>query len=344
MKEKFGVEKITISLGENAPLKRAGFYRSSDGRVEIGYQEIINLIEGKVGVTPKHEIRHAIFENKKISNAPSVYQIRFKASQDGKLLNEKMSYDQYMSSEEIYNWSTDLQTYAQQMKGTNAEDLIKHKLLLKPISHKNNGLITLTETGSSLPDGMINNLQKMIQEKNYTTLKLYKYNEFSFLDDQERMTIMSLVGDERIKLYSSITTARLNLENGVLDFSIPKLTKRGLSDPHSDEYLAAMKQLKQYFSKTPKGLELQSRFNDANLELAKYAINRLNDLKKISQAQRTDALLLKGLISKFEDPITGGTPEQLIAIKKQMFTIGRNVKEEYKDSILKATVRNGSSN
>jgi hypothetical protein len=286
IKDRYGVDKITVNLSDNILKKRVGVYSGSQDRVEIGYQEIFNILEGKAGITAKHELRHGIFNHKKEQNIPSTYQVRFYASLDERyLLNQKNKYETYMSSEELYNWSTDLQTLAQQMKSVSGDDTIN---LLEKITSKNNGLMTIAETSSDVSEVMIKKLKSMMSEKDFSRISLGENRTVIVTDDLGRRTELSLIGTEREKLISNLQRAQNS----------------------------------------------QSKLVSAQMDIANYAVERLEELKLVGEAQKMEGKRLVELIQKYTDPTNGGKVEQLNAVKEQMFKMAKNVKEHYKGSVL----------
>jgi hypothetical protein len=324
-----GVEKVTISLADNAPKGRAGFFRRKDGRVEIGYKEALNLIEGEMGVTPRHEFRHALFASKEAQDIPSAFQMRFKTVKDGKLLNNKKIYDTYMSAEEIYNWSTDFQTLSKKLR--DAKGAIERATIIGDIQNKANKYVHLADTAANVSDDMIRELEKAIKKK--------KFSIINFVDDQplvqiqdadKRILELGFFGDERSAIFKEAQAARLKVRNAAVKVIKPELKKLGLTDITSKEYIKKMRELETAYLKSPEARKVLSAYGPLAEKVALDALERLKTLKRIAEVQNKEVKGLKTLLKTYEE---SKSLDLIESIRAQCKKIGDNVKERYKNSL-----------
>lgn len=116
MIEKYQGKDITISLADNfhissvdnTAIVSGGFHY--EGRVDLGFTQLLPMLNQSLSKTAKHELRHLIFRSKKLRNEPSLYHQDFQALGTKGLLDDG-TYNSYLSAEEIYNWSTDIGEY-----------------------------------------------------------------------------------------------------------------------------------------------------------------------------------------------------------------------------------------
>jgi hypothetical protein len=121
VKSKFKVQKVTVSLDDHVKWKSEAFFNSIDGRIEIGPRQAISLLEDYLSSATKHESRHAMFAGKVLREEDSIYHMQFWAAGEKKL-NDFRSYERFMSAEELYNYTTDMQTLAQSFKAADLAD------------------------------------------------------------------------------------------------------------------------------------------------------------------------------------------------------------------------------
>lgn len=329
IKEKYGIENITISLKENVELGSRGFYTGD--RVDIGMYGVEDLIDGKIGQTAKHEIRHAIFNKKRKNSTPSSYYISFRKSTDGQLLNDVDIYDEYMSAEEIYNWSTDLHHYANKLDKLSPKDLLSQPVLLERMIRKNLNLSVISNTSKNVTNGVLENVNKMLSNDSFEDMKVFQ-ECLTVTDDIGRQVDVEFLLKDRKKILVDIGLVELKIK---LEF----LKKR--FSPFN--FRKSSELLREEIQKSARGLQLQNELNTLKRTVLLEAKGKIEDLNMISSAQHLETKALDELLLKFKDPIEGGRPEQLDEIRQKLIKISKNVKEGYKNSILN-TLKNNKKN
>src|SRR5690606_12170962 len=122
-------------------------------RMEIGPHQGLQLLEEFVNTTGRHELRHSMFLAKRNRGEDSIFHLQFHASPGGRnLLNKDRMYDAYMSAEELYTFSTDLETYAKIFKGDLITNLENRKNTLNKIYGHNKSLQVVSNASRELAE------------------------------------------------------------------------------------------------------------------------------------------------------------------------------------------------
>ncbi|HXH74697.1 MAG TPA: hypothetical protein VNJ08_07010 [Bacteriovoracaceae bacterium] len=309
----FGVDKVTISFGENAANKRSGFFRRSDGRVEIGYNEVLNLLDGQIGVTPRHEFRHAAFAHKEKSGVSSAFQMKFRSSKSGNLLNEHLRYDTYMSAEEIYNWSTDFQTLSKKLRDATPD--------------------IEAQTATEVPEKMIARLEETIKLKKYSRIEFLEGQFIGFEDELGRRLDLGYFGTEQKKMFEEAQSLNKRLGSEAKEFTDLHMKDRGLKYPESVENKLARKEFNMKYLNTPEGKKLSSKLYAAKEKIAIDAIERLITMKRIAEAQHKAVKVLRVALNNLENAPEANRKAHISVLRAQINKIGNNVKEGFKDSL-----------
>lgn len=352
VKQRFGVDKITVSLKENVQEGTAAFFMPSDKRLELGPIQGHRLLDDYVSTTGKHESHHAMFFAKRNKGEESIFHIKFYASKDGKqLLNPYDMYPNYMSAEELYTTSSEMQSFAKILDSRMSDHL------LNQINVRANDLSKIAKASEDLSDAMINSLEKMISGEKQMLANLEKVKkinppsstdkfnaELMFFDEYGRGSQVTFVSQreleilEKTKLHDSKISAafedyvRSSLKKNGADPS--KLLKETGAQGLSDDEKKQLKALYlDFINKDPVGMKLVDEANDLSLNILRDAKQKLEKLKVVSEHQRKEAIKLQSLIEivRHKNP---PDPKQLEILKEQLWSISKNVREDYKGSVL----------
>lgn len=334
----FGVESVTLSLSEPAKYGFGGFF-SQSGRLEVGPMGAMNLLSEYVNVIGKHESRHAMFFGKRKRGEASIFHTQFQSSPSGNLLNDKNFYEQYMSAEELYTFSTDLQSLAQVFKGDYISDPVKRLSLLSQIDEGTRGLQQVARTASEVTKKMIESLDVKLAKTNPSndislTPKPGGAFDISFTDDLGRSTQISFVSEKEKKLLGSYQAASQKMSDGADEYITKKLIAEGVDLGEfqrklsegvlPQEEMQRVLKMGLEFALTPAGKKINQEQLKAYRQILIAAKTRMQSLNQIAEVQLKEAQELEGLIRM------DMTPELIEDVKKQMFLIGKNVKEDYK--------------
>ncbi|MBA2404398.1 MAG: hypothetical protein H0V66_06475 [Bdellovibrionales bacterium] len=207
VKTKFDVKKITIDLNDHVKRKSEAVYIPSQGRIELGPNQAISLLEDYLSPSTKHESRHAMFAGKIIREEDSIYHMHFWAAGDKKL-NEVGFYDKYMSAEELYNYSTDMQILAQSFKSKDLADPKVAKSFYSQAKEKHHFFTQSAKANRDVGIYMEKALDDIIKQKSLEHVILRKMPggemSLSFEDAFERQTIMIFPTPDDKKAFASV--------------------------------------------------------------------------------------------------------------------------------------------
>ena len=343
VQKRFGLQNVTLSLKENVEFGALGFFSPSKGRMEIGPNQAVSMLDNYINSTGRHESRHAMFyamrnfasENR---GKGSIFHTSFHKSQDGVFLNDFKTYDSYMSSEELYTFSTDLQTYAKIWKGERLTDANLRSSLLDQIKSKGDMLTKVAQTNKNMSEEMILSIKQLIEEKRAPQITKNSNNTYSlsFYDRSKRRCDLTLVSEEEKALLVNALKVedKINVElNAYIEkaaaakFSnFDDLIKRASSNNLTPEEKNYIYGKIQEFNQSDRMRELEIEFA-ANLQPAlEHSAERLKKLSTLADIQIAENAKLTELLSKHTD----GNMDEIQKIREQMFHMGRNVKEDYK--------------
>jgi hypothetical protein len=342
----FGFQNVTLSLSQPSAMGAGGMFFPQLGRLEVGPMGAINLLREYINVVGKHESRHAMFQGKRARGEASLFHSQFQASPNGNLLNEVNFYEHFMSAEELYTFSTDLQSLAQVFKGDFITDEAKRLSLIAQIREGNQGLTQVAITARDVTASMLQSLERKLTQQGPTAdigLQVRTGGAFdlSFNDDLGRSSKLSFVSDTEKELMTSYQLALKRLSDGSDAYITRKLTEDGvdlgeLQRKLSQGTMTAEEQqriitLNQEFMLLPEATALNQGQLAAYRRILEAAKTRMENLNLLATVQLREAAVLDRLIAGDVNPA------QVEAIKRQMFSIGKNVKEDYKGFALNST-------
>lgn len=342
---RFGLRQITLSLKENAANSSGGFFMSSAQRLEMGPYQGLALLEEYANTVGKHEARHAMFFAKRNSGDDSIFHTQFFAPGE-KILGDGTSiYQRYMSVEEIYTYSTDLQSLAQVMRGNFLTDPASTSALLEQVLGEAKMLRTLSNATSEASDSILSPMQRMLDDKAMPGIHVEKLEngnfEASFPDAHGRFTTLTFVSAEERALFTrindlnakkveavneQITNALRQRNINLEDFS--NRFKEGKGTPEEHNLISS---IVEGFDATPQGLALVAEADTALRTIVRASQTRLQNIQRVASHQVTETNKLERMIETYK---IEKKPEQLLAIRRQMFFMGKAVKEDYSGFIL----------
>ena len=332
IKERYGIKQITISLDHNANNSTYAFFSTDSQRVELGFFQATELAKGKIITVSRHETRHAIFDAFRRTGRDSLFHTLFRGSEEP--LNQHKFYSEYMSSEELYTYSTDLQSLARALKNSPAHEIPS---TLQQILSEVEGLKKIATTQVDLLKGFDKALKKTLKTdgKHFEVTDDYGPPSIYVIDDKGRSVQIRLVDPEHVKNFQHFKEQQQKLHEGAQSIMLKKLG--------GPEEFANFFEKYEKNELSPAELKL---FDDATAEFGQYekdygaALNKvlevapqkMRDLRKLSEIQLKEAEKLEALIKQYE-----ASPQEstLIEVQKQMHLIAQNVKERYKGFALK---------
>lgn len=344
----FGIKTISLSLMDNAELGAGGFFNGHTSRMEVGPQQALQVLDDYVNSISKHETRHSMFASKRRAGKPSIFHTSFGANPKSKLLNTHKVYDQYMSVEEIYTFSTDLETLGSLFTSERASDLSRRVGLMNQISNESRTLILITEAARELSGRMVSSLEKMTQGKISLPMQIKPNPNGTFKlltqDEFGRIAILEFVSPAEIKLLDRMTQANSVYGNAMNQHINRVLADSGINQAEfsarfptrltSSEKIF-MKKTIDDFNQSPEGMALNKRIQESIYPVLEAAKQRFKDIGKLARIQAEETIKMDQLLKAYANLKIGGRPEQLEALRQQMFKIGKNVKEDYKGFALK---------
>ena len=337
----FGLEEVTVSLHNTASTSFAGFFSPATARLEIGPEGAKGLLQQYINSIGKHEARHAMFNNKRATGTESIFHTQFFASQDGHLLNQVQFYERFMSAEELYTYSTDLQSLAQIFKGDFLTDQAKKAGLLAQISDKSEGLIQVSKTQVEVTQKMINGLNQTLAKADVSSgikLDIHPNGNYtmSFSDELGRSAQATFVSEAEKELLKKYQLAHQNLKdaaNAYLEkevkakgIDVADLSKRIALKQVTAEEVSSLIEIGNRFIKLPEAQTFKAPMDEALRSMVTEAKTRMEKLNKLASIQRAEAARLQITMKQAPDP----SPEKIEEFKKKMFNIAKNVKEQYK--------------
>jgi hypothetical protein len=333
---RYGLREITINLKENASRKSLGFFRPSELRIELGPQQGIRLLENYLTTTGIHEARHAMFNKYLDLGIDSLYHMSFIGSEK-KLLNGKKMYDRFMSAEELYTFSTDLQKILNSMQGGDVDKL------LPQLASKARGLKTVSATAMTVTDEMIFTLKNFMNEKSlfeniYVDDSLYGNFQLSFKDQYQRVAIIEIVSDFEKDLI------KRHLELGVeynvklqerLDEVLEKPVFKGIAERYpgqmTDNDKVIISHLKRKIRASPEMVNFAREANLTTGPMFDFIQAKFELYRGLAQKQSNDVGILLKKIDDYQSMTDQAKEEAFLEIKKLVSKIEKRVKESYKN-------------
>lgn len=341
----FGIESVTLSLSDPTGMGAGGIFFPQVGRLEIGPMGAVNLLREYINVIGKHESRHAMFQGKRLRGEGSLFHSQFQASPSGNLLNEVHFYEQYMSAEELYTFSTDLQSLAQVFKGDFLIDEAKKLSLLSQIKDGTLGLQRVATTTKEVTAKMIESLEKKLLQNKPTLdvgLRTHPNGAFdmNFTDELGRSAKLSFVSDAEKELLTSYQAAISKLSERSDEYILKRFTEEGIDVEELGQRLGRnattadeqqkIISLNQEFMQLPEAKALNQNQMSAYRNIVVAAKTRMEQLNQLATIQVREAGVLERMLNE------GTGPAQIETIRAQMFMVGKNVKEDYKGFGLKS--------
>lgn len=350
VQSRFGLNQVTLSLKENAELGFAGFFSPQAKRIEMGPQQGFSMLEDYFNTVSKHESRHSMFAHKREIGDDSIFHTQFYASSNGNLLNSDKMYDTYMSSEELYTYSTDMQSLAQAFTRDIITDIPEKRALLQQIFSQNENFKSIANSSKNITSEMIKSLDEIDKSINpYEKISIQKNNDgklnLNFKDKLNRQTTITMVSQEEKQLAQNFSQAQANLSQFLDQYVTLNFEKAGMN---LQDFLSRASQNKltaeevatiQNFAKeglaTPNGKQLIVELNQAARPMIKNARENMDALNRLAEIQLKESEKLKTMLSDLAAKKDNILDKDLELLKHQMFTTSKNVKEDYRGFALK---------
>ncbi len=344
IKNKFGLNEVTLSLKDNAENRSAGFFMPSVKRIEMGPQQGFSMLDDYFNSVSKHESRHSMFANKRITGDDSIFHVQFHASQNGNLLNSEKVYDSYMSSEELYTFSTDLQSLGQALNRNDFTNLNSTQQLLQQITESNQMFKVVSQSTKSVTQDMLVALDELKTQKSIAAkIGVIQRNDgslnLSFADKLGRQTQIVLVNAQEKADGVKFLEAQKSL-NQLLDKEVTQLFQQSGGDvsglikrlnsnqASADDVAQLQKFSQEAMAKTE--IQTQVKQMDALAQpLLKNARDNMLQLNLLAEIQLLESQkIFKHLEQLSTSPALDFQSVQ--PLKENMFKLAKNVKEDYK--------------
>jgi hypothetical protein len=345
VKNRFGANQVILSLKDNASMGFAGYFKAFSKTIDMGPRQGLSLLDDYVNTVTKHESRHLMFFSKRAHGDDSIFHVNFYASSDGNLLNAHGHYDEFMNAEEIYTYSTDLQSYAQILKADKVVNLNERNDLIYQIEGHVNDFKNISTSSREITKEMINSLDDILKNTGpieKCLLEEQPNGNFSFIfsDRLNRKTQIELVDAEEKLLAKSFLTLsdnlNLKMENAFVEkmkedkFDLNSLANRIQSNQLTQADTDLILKFQSTYMQSPDGIAGIEQLNSALAPLIKNARDNMVKLNQISSTQITETENLSRLINIYADKEKGGQDFQLKALRDSLFKMGKNVKEDFK--------------
>lgn len=329
LQKKFEFKKVQLDLKTNAETNSGAFFQSPS--IDIGSVQAIEALEDIINLNSQHELRHAMFEAMRNKGQKSIFHTSFYKGHQSTLMS-KAPYNEFLTSEEVYTFSTDLQQYAKSLddKKIMAMTDDHRAILFDDISSKSGYLESILLGTEDMTTGALQAIREIIPayKQNSTPLKVInnfgprigsydspilvkRGDEWSLAihDIKKRVTDIPLVSAEEKRMAESIQQLSEELELKSLEYieknksqAMPSgYIRREKLNALDDADRMAISKMKEDYFKTPEGSKLKKSLSDQSQEALNIAEERLKLLQKFSEAQLKEVQSLHTLLSKHQD-------------------------------------------
>lgn len=309
LKEKYRTKHVTLSLRGNIQSGTKGY--SQGHLVDIGYEQIEELLSEIPSNVAIHEMRHQYFKWLKLNQKKSAYLTTFK-SLNSHPLHSGYLYTKYMSAEELYNFSKDIGRKFINLKN---DFKINNKISQHNLMELIENLSTLIMISQAVEDLTTSNLIQLnllisnLKQTNRLSRSLMKKHKVSiFLDS------LKIIDSMRRE-----TTIHMGAEDELIKLSQTRNFLFSKKHPHF-----LLNEVASWSGLTSALLPI-NRANLINLlEIAKMKIETLNQVaSKQKEFAKTVNLNVYSNMDQF-------TKEQNLQFLNLGVEIGKGVVEDYK--------------
>ncbi|MGE3611201.1 MAG: hypothetical protein AB7I27_16535 [Bacteriovoracaceae bacterium] len=324
IQKSFLVDNYTFNPAENLKHGANAFYLNRD--INLSAAQMIDLLSDKVNYVGLHEGRHAMFHAKRVRNEESIYSIDFLSNQEFNLhngLNKAYLYRNNLSAEEVYTFSTDLRYFAKRLTGDPKVD----EAMIKAIKGKLFGLSDVGKTTNLLSHNALNIVNDLLSgKKGANYLSIGKGTDghlrLVLLDEFERPVMFTIVNPDQsaqlLKVYSKV----LDLDNRFQNFAKARAEQSGLN--LEDVKVKA---------------QIRAEFDRINIQSSKEILTPIKSIlesskEKLIKLEEISRMQSMGAKSQLDRLNTKGTQIDTQALRMNLFSLSRNVNENYKLSPL----------
>lgn len=345
VQSRFGLKEVTLSLKQNAEAGFGGFFSPAEQRIDMGPGQGLSMLEDYFNSVSKHESRHSMFFHKRAVGDDSIFHTQFFASSKGDLLNADKVYDTYMSSEEVYTFSTDLQSLAQAFSRDVITDAAAKQQLVNQISSHNETFLAVTKSTKGVTQEMVNSLDELKKSINPSeAFQVFKSEtdqlSIEFGDKLNRRTSIIMVSEAEKKLAQKMLDA-VSARSSYLDqYVTNELVKKGTDikdfmsrlqqgQVTADE-VSSIQKLALEGMNTTQGKILTKELNQTTIPLIQNARENMAALNKLSEIQIGESEKIDKMLKKIIAMKDKVTDEEIAILKHQLFNTAKNVKEDYR--------------
>lgn len=301
IKDKTNLRSVTLGPRENIIKGSSGFFSGSEKRLEMGVNFFDDFLKGKIDYVSRHESRHAIFYSMRRRGQDSIYHLNFRSN--GKVqVNGSDAYKNYMSAEELYTHSTDMQSFARDLKNLKDLDSKNAKGLLELIKRKNVGLISLTENLETHADESIEAIKNLMKEPKITSFNIKKSSirgyEVKLKGPSQIESTFNLVNESDIELIEDINraesfylekstkyvTEKIKQEFKDKSADVVKKMRDGLLSASEKEKKA---EIELAFTKSPEGVALNNQISISVKKLGDTLTKKLEKVRDLATDRKS---------------------------------------------------------
>ncbi len=194
----------------------AGSYSGGTNNIKLdirNFEELFIKTGNELSQTIRHELRHMYHDARRARGEKSIYDISFFKSDQKSLPDLDGGYLNYMSSEELYTFASDLTASARELKKGNVKNV---KAALKNIKNEADRFINRTKTAEVMTRSNIDELDKYLDKiedvaldtdlvslMSKENIQFFKYT-VEITDEFGRKTRIPIIGPEEKKLLQEL--------------------------------------------------------------------------------------------------------------------------------------------
>lgn len=341
VQKKFGLNEVTLSLKDNAESGFAGFFNPGSKQIDMGPNQGLSMLEDYFNSVSKHESRHSMFSHKRATGDDSLFHTLFYASPKGDLLNADKMYDTFMSTEELYTYSTDMQTLASILTKDYLTDLSKRNQLLNQIAGHHDMFTKIVSCNKNVTADMVASLDELVKKNNRFESMVVNTRDdgflsLNFIDKLQRRTEIILVSSEEKALGEKLLKTQQRYSNFTNDLLAARLKKEGIvvaelaSRQPTAQEMALVQRIQNEIMQSSQVKALAQEVDQDLLPLIKNARENMSQLNRLSTIQLQESEAIGKTLQHMSTKPEAITTELIETLKKQMFKTAKNVKEDYK--------------
>lgn len=345
VQSRFGLKEVTLSLKENAEAGFGGFFSSYEQRIDMGPGQGMSMLDDYFNSVSKHESRHSMFFHKRAVGDDSIFHTQFFASPDGNLLNGDKMYDTYMSSEEVYTFSTDLQSLAQAFSRDIITDVPQKMALIDQITDHTQMFRTVAKSTQKVTADMITSLDGLWNSGKPSQGMFVELSEtgqisLNFGDKLNRRSEIIMVSEAEKQLAHKMLNAQIARSQYMDKYVTDILQKSGVNVQllsfriqqglASADEMTSLQKYAMEALESSKGKKLTAELDQAAKPMLKNARENMVALNRLSGIQYKEGEKIEQTLAKIHQLKDKITDIEITELKHQLFETAKNVKEDYR--------------